>query len=205
MAVPYLWRQLTPSQRAELLTWRRDREHPWHSPQHRSNFGRLTFHITAACFEHSPIIGSSPERLNDFSNALLTTVSESSAIAVAWCVLPNHYHALVESDNILKLIHQIGRFHGRTSAKWNKDDDSRGRKVFHGLVERFMRSDRHFWATLNYIHHNPVHHGYVKKWQDWPWSSATAFLEKSGDSEAERIWRAYPIRNYGEGWDAADL
>jgi len=24
-----------------------------------------------------------------------------------------------------------------------------------------MRSEGHFWATLNYVHHNPVHHGYA--------------------------------------------
>ena len=34
-----------------------------------------------------------------------------------------------------------------------------GRKVFFRAVERAMRSDRRFWATLNYVHHNPVHHG----------------------------------------------
>jgi putative transposase len=205
MGVPYLWRRLNASQRAELLAWRCNRNHPWHSPQHQPNFGHGTFHITAACFEHSPIIGSSPERLNDFSDTLLATISEASAIAVAWCVLPNHYHALVETENILKLIHEIGRLHGRTSTQWNKEDNLPGRKVFHGLVERFMRSDRHFWATLNYIHHNRVHHGYVKKWQDWPWSSATEYLKTSGKDKAEEIWRKYPIRNYGQGWDAATL
>ena len=30
----YLWRQLTPKQRTELLAWRKKHERPWHSPPH---------------------------------------------------------------------------------------------------------------------------------------------------------------------------
>jgi len=26
-----------------------------------------------------------------------------------------------------------------------------------------MRNDAHFWATMNYVHHNPVPHGYVQR------------------------------------------
>ncbi len=68
-----------------------------------------------------------------------------------------------------------------------------------------MRSERHFWATLNYVHNNPVRHGYVERCQDWPFSSAREFLEQMGRKEAERIWREYPVLNYGEGWDDPDL
>ena len=52
--------------------------------------------------------------------------------------------------------------------------------------ERQFFSYRHFWATVNYIHNNPVHHGHVDKWQDWPWSSATDFLERVGREMAEK-------------------
>jgi putative transposase len=64
-----------------------------------------------------------------------------------------------------------------------------------------MKSERHFWATINYIHHNPVKHGYVQHWQDWPFSSAAAYLESVGRKEAERVWHEYPITEYGKGWD----
>jgi REP element-mobilizing transposase RayT len=33
----------------------------------------------------------------------------------AWCVLPNHDHALVQTADIKLLIYQLGRLHGRTS------------------------------------------------------------------------------------------
>jgi putative transposase len=57
------------------------------------------------------------------------------------------------------------------------------------------------WAAMNYVHHNPVKHGYVKKWQDWPFSSAAAFLENVGRERAAAVWRDYPILDFGQGWD----
>ncbi len=64
-----------------------------------------------------------------------------------------------------------------------------------------MKSNAHYWATLNYVHHNPVKHGYVERWQDWPWSSARQYLEAIGHDEAQRMWKQYPIKEYGKGWD----
>jgi putative transposase len=109
------------------------------------------------------------------------------------------------NGNILKVLHQLGRLHGRLSYAWNKEDRQTGRKVFYGATERFMRTERHYWVTVNYIHNNSVHHVHVARWQDWPWSSANEFLIHTGRGEAEKIWREYPELEYGKGWDAADL
>jgi putative transposase len=67
-----------------------------------------------------------------------------------------------------------------------------------------MKSIRHFWATLNYVHHNPVHHGYVTEWQDWPWSSAAEYLKQMGRARALEIWKQYPIMDYGKKWDVGE-
>ena len=68
-----------------------------------------------------------------------------------------------------------------------------------------MKSERHFWATLNYVHHNPVHHRYVAHWQDWPFSSAADYLESSGRAAAARVWRDFPVLDYGKDWDPAGM
>ena len=34
-----------------------------------------------------------------------------------------------------------------------------------------IRDKRDFKMRMDYIHHNPVKHGYVKKAKDWPYSS----------------------------------
>lgn len=53
---------------------------------------------------------------------------------------------------------------------------------------------------LELYSHNPVKHDYVKKWQEWPWSSVHGYLEKYGREKIEEIWYKYPLKNYGKGW-----
>jgi len=116
-----------------------------------------------------------------------TFANEFSTAVYAWCILPNHYHVVVRTEQIELLLKEIGLFHGRSSFQWNGEDDQRGRKVWYNCFERPIKSDRHFWATLNYVHNNSVHHGYVQRWQDWPWSSATRFLEELGRDRVREI------------------
>jgi len=201
----YQWRRLTPEQREEVLTRRQEHGCPWHAPPHRPNYGYKRFHITAACFEHRPYIGLCPERMDAFACDLLDVLATQAPQTFAWCVLPNHYHALVEAPDILGLLAALGRLHGRTSYTWNCQEEALGRQVFFRAADRAMRSERHYWATLNYVHHNPVRHGYVTRWPEWPWSSAAEYLAKVGVEAAEQVWRAYPLDDYGKGWDEPDM
>lgn len=162
----YDWRKMTAEERARALEERRARHLPWHAPPHLDLEGEHRYIITAACYEHAPIIGKSPERMMWCEEALLDICRELKAEVYAWCVLPNHYHMLLKTDRIAELRRGIGKFHGRASFTWNGEDESRGRKAWHNCFERPMKSERHFRASLNYIHHNPVHHGYVEHWQD---------------------------------------
>ncbi|HEX6189161.1 MAG TPA: hypothetical protein VFZ40_13865 [Pyrinomonadaceae bacterium] len=34
-----------------------------------------------------------------------------------------------------------------------------------------------------------------------PWSSAAAFVERVGRETASKIWREYPVLDYGKKWD----
>jgi putative transposase len=201
----YIWRRLTEEQREDLLAWRKKNEKPWHSPPHQPNFGHLNFFISAACYQHASFIGACLDRMQKFSADLLNTLHPYTRRTIAWCVLPNHYHVLVETENVLRVIYDLGRMHGRTSRAWNIEDKTPGRKVFHRASDRYMRSERHFFATINYIHNNPVHHRYVRLWTEWPWSSASEQLAQIGRAEAKRLWTQYPVRGYGKGWDDAAL
>ena len=139
--------------------------------------------------------------MTEFENALLGIRGQLTTNIYAWCVLPNHYHILLQTDRLKELRAELGKLHGRTSFKWNGEDNSRGRQVWHNCLDRGIKSHRHFWASVNYIHHNSVHHGYVEKWDVWPWSSPADFIERVGRETATKIWREYPILDYGKTWD----
>jgi putative transposase len=197
----YNWRKLTTVQRQEALALRRGRKLPWHSPPHLDIDGVHQYLISSACFEHALIIGATPERMTQCEADVLDICEKLSLAIHAWCVLPNHYHAFITTEQIKELRHQLGLFHGRSSFVWNGEDHQRGHQVWYNCFERPIKSERHFWATLNYVHHNPVHHGYVQRWQDWPWSSARIFLDSVGKTKAEAIWKKYPVLDYGKKWD----
>jgi putative transposase len=199
----YAWRKLTQEQREEMLLYRKRRCRPWHGPPILFRQGQ--FHLASACYEHTAHIGRDPARMAAFSQRLLDALDQKRNIVLAWCVLPNHYHLLAETPNLKQLKKELGKLHGRISHEWNLEEGSPGRTVWHRCADRSIRSERHYWATINYIHNNPVHHGYVERWTDWPFSSAGNFIEQIGRDEALSIWREYPVLDYGKGWDAPEM
>ncbi len=63
--------------------------------------------------------------------------------------------------------------------------------------EHCIRDDRDFETHLDYIHYNPVKHGYVTRPGDWPWSSFQKHVQ-SGQYDPE--WgKTAPKRL--RGWD----
>ena len=197
----YNWRKMTEDERGYALEIRHRRSFPKHSPPHFDFAGERQYLVTAACYEHAPIIGVSSDRMTECEYEILSACQKFCAEIYAWCVLPNHYHILLKTEQVKGLRKELGLFHGRFSFQWNGQDGQRGRQVWHNCFERALKSERHFWASLNYVHNNPVHHGYVKKWQDWPWSSANRFLEQFGKEKAAEIWRDFPLLDYGKKWD----
>lgn len=197
----YNWRKMNADERARVLKERKVYKRPWHAPPHFEYEGLKKFIITAACFEHGPVIGKSAQRMSECEAGLLSICDEIGVQTFAWCVLPNHYHLLIQTDQIKKFLYRLGKFHGASSFRWNGEDNARGRKVWYRCVEREMQSQRHFLASMNYIHHNPVKHGYVDDWKDWAHSSAAEYLERIGRERALEIWREYPVLDYGREWD----
>jgi putative transposase len=195
----YEYRHLSPQQQSDLVAERQRRGYPWHGPPHVDAPAEYRI-ITATCYEHCKILNT-PSRLAWFEDQLLKEVHSLSAPCAAWCVLPNHYHILIRVDDIRQVTRVLGQLHGRTSYQMNRADNAQGRQVWCRCQDRVMRSDRHFYTSLNYIHNNPVKHGYVKKWQEWPYSSIHWYLAEKGRDWLLDVWREYPVLDYGKGWD----
>lgn len=195
----YDYRNWTPEEQAEAVTTRQERGYAWHGPPHIEAPERYRI-ITGTCYEHAAFL-STPNRLLWFESELLSHLDTNDIRCVAWVVLPNHYHVLAKISDIKTFIKSQGLLHGRTSFQMNQEDNRRGRKIWHRCQDRYMRNDAHYFATINYIHNNPVKHGYVTKWGDWPYSSYHWFFEQHGRAWLVDQWQRYPLNNYGDGWD----
>ena len=122
--------------------------------------------------------------------------SELGLVLYAWVILNTHYHLEFKTQRGRDLPKAFQTIHGRCSYKVNKLDDCRGRKVFQNFWDRCIRDQRDFYVHFNYIHHNPVKHGYVTQMDDYPFSSYQYWCEKKSEEWLLSCFNAYPIVDF---------
>lgn len=91
---------------------------------------------------------------------------------IAWCVMPNHVHVLVELGEDWPLAGILQSWKSYTAHEANKILKRSGDFWFREYFDRFIRDDRHFRDVVNYIEQNPVKAGLVRTQEEWRWSSA---------------------------------
>ena len=105
----------------------------------------------------------------------------------AMVVLPEHLHAIltlpVDDNDFAKRWMLIKTGFSRQLPKQERINDSRKRKGERGIWQRrywehAIRDELDFERHVNYIHYNPVKHGYVKRAIDWPNSTIHEYLRK---------------------------
>jgi putative transposase len=196
---PYSYSNLTPEQREEIVSYRRLNGYPEHAPPHPYRDEGF-YLITAATYQHEPVLTT--ERRTNFEQRLHTIFYENNLIAYAWVILPNHYHALIETQSMDSVSAALQHLHGVSSCEWNKTDGLQGkRKIWYHFNDRSIRNQTHFYKALNYIHHNPVKHGFVQDVYQWIWSSLPLYLNDHGKEWLRDKGKDYPPGEYGEGWD----
>jgi putative transposase len=105
----------------------------------------------------------------------------------AMVVLPDHLHAiwtLPQGDHDFSLRwRQIKAAFSVALDKEERISRSRARKQERGIWQRrfwehAIRDEPDFKRHVDYIHHNPVKHGYVPRVMDWPYSSFHRYVRQ---------------------------
>ena len=166
-----------------------------HRPPHLSVDDAWYF-ITASVVNKARLL-SSDEHLNLWTQAFKELITEFDAKLAAWVVLANHYHFLFLPRHGLELGNFMKRLNGRTSKELNVLDNAKGRTVWYSYWDTCIRGEHDFWTRFNYIHLNPVKHGYVQKPEDWRFSSYQQYAD--GDSTwLKDILQEFPVVNLFE-------
>ena len=90
----------------------------------------------------------------------------------AWVVMPNHVHSLMtrfEEYELKDLLHSIKSY---TAHEANKMLHREGQFWFEDYFDRYIRNEKHFYKTIEYLENNPVKAGLCARPSDWPFSSA---------------------------------
>ncbi|MBR4506798.1 MAG: NUDIX domain-containing protein [Bacteroidales bacterium] len=86
-----------------------------------------------------------------------------------WCIIPNHVHVLIEvlGDNSLSEI--LHSWRSYTAQRANELLGRSGQFWMHEYFDRYIRDQRHYETTVEYILNNPVKSGLAATPSDWPW------------------------------------
>ena len=144
---------------------------------------------------------SSSDRRAHLLYSLLDRCEAHRIAILAWAVLPNHYHILVEVREWTAVGKALRAVHGPLARLWNQGDGTPGRGVWYQYADRAIRSEAHYFTTLNYIHYNPVKHEWARSPEEWEESSVHGYLETVGRDWLRKVWTDYPLKDYGSGWD----
>ena len=95
---------------------------------------------------------------------------------LAWCIMPNHVHVLIEpQESLAKIVQSWKSFTGRWAMQRNAELGLGvpGKSFWmREYWDRFIRDQKHFNSVIDYIHQNPVKARLCKQAANWPWSSA---------------------------------
>ena len=121
---------------------------------------------------------------------------------LAWVVMPNHVHVLIETLPGSPLADVIHSWKSYTAKQANKTLERTGAFWMPDYFDRYIRDEPHLVAVTNYIEQNPVKAGLVRSAGDWQWSSAC--VKTAGETPAlPGFWKgaqglAADVRYYGQ-------
>lgn len=132
----------------------------------------------------------------------------------AFCLMPNHFHFLVKSKPITQEIQttikdentqksnafinnsveinvfyesQFKRFFNSYTNSINRQEKNRHGSLFKAKFKRTLVDNREkFMYYIQYIHHNPIHHGFSDSFLDWQYSSYPAYFMETKIKELSK-------------------
>ncbi len=117
----------------------------------------------------------------DLLRAVVKQAKETHPFHInGWVVLPEHMHFILTlpkgDDDYVKRIRLIKTLFSRRLPKTEHRSTARQARNERGVWQRrywehTIRDDQDYANHMDYLHYNPVKHGYVTQVKSWPYSS----------------------------------
>ena len=135
--------------------------------------------VTAGTYHKELLLGGE-QKLSLVRDTLVSVAAELGWELQAWAVMANHYHFIAISPERANTLRQmISKLHTVSARELNRIDDAPGRRVWFQYWDSHITYERSYLARLNYVHHNPVHHGVVATGAEYPWCSVAWFVREA--------------------------
>lgn len=140
----------------------------------RIEFDGALYHITSRGDRREAIFEDDEDR-ETFLRVLAEVAKRYNWVCHAYCLMPNHYHLVVETveGNLSKGMQQL-------NGVYTQGSNRRHGRIGHLFQGRFkgilVDKDRYLLELSRYVALNPVRAGLVESPEQWPWSSYGAML-----------------------------
>lgn len=109
-----------------------------------------------------------------FIDLLLQARGEYGVKVLAWCLMSNHFHFLVQPSDAVQLSKWVQRLMTTHVRRYHKHYGTNGH-VWQGRYKSFIvQDDEHLLAVARYVEGNPVRARLTLTAGEWPWSSHRA-------------------------------
>jgi REP-associated tyrosine transposase len=146
-------------------------------PKPRVEVAGGIFHITSRGNDRRRIFLDDHDYVG-FLAILERAVARARWICHSYCLMPNHYHLMLETPEETLAI-GMRHLNGSYAQRFNRRYEHVGH-VFQGRYDStLVETEQHFLELCRYVVLNPVRAGLCGRAADWPWSSfcATAGIE----------------------------
>ncbi len=111
-------------------------------------------------------------RMNEYQSQFPITV-------VAYCLMPTHYHFLIEADNRVHVSRFIQKLFNSYSQAFNQQQNRTGTLFEARAKFKVIDSDEYAIELCSYIHLNPIKAGLAKKPEQWKYSNYVEWINPS--------------------------
>lgn len=138
---------------------------------HRLRTGRCS--ISGQIYVVTAVVQNREPVFTDFKrgrlvvDALRKAQEEQRAQSLAWVIMPDHLHWLIELQNST-LSNTVARTKSRIAVALNRSINREGPLWQHGFHDRAIRKEEDLQAVARYIVANPLRAGLVKRVGDYP-------------------------------------
>jgi|WetSurMetagenome_2_1015567.scaffolds.fasta_scaffold130807_1 putative transposase len=129
-----------------------------------------------------------PENYRFFTQRLHQHIKKAQSALIAYCLMPNHYHAVVYTGDCGDFSNALRGFTTSYVKAFNAWHYRVGHLFQDNTQMRLIGSDEDLINLCRYVHLNPVVAGLVKSPDDWEYSDYHEWLSESLPPQSP-IWR----------------
>lgn len=136
-----------------------------------------------------------------FFKYLFEVKSEKDFLLYAYCLMPNHFHLLIETiqEPLSKIMQKLLTLY----AIYFKHRHDRSGHVFQGRYKAIIcNKEEYLFKLIQYIHVNPLRAGITKDLNNYDWSSHSVYMGKNKHKHLslEEAFRRMDCRSLTEGY-----